>query len=103
MGALKGRFQCLRGLRVNIFNNREHKKACRWVTIAIILHNLVIEVEGSESAAEFVPSHTPVQEEEDTGNYEDIDLDQQTLEQQGEAKRRKLTAELLAYRQIVPR
>lgn len=45
MGALKGRFQCLRGLRISVDSKTEHVAACNWVTIAIILHNLVIDVE----------------------------------------------------------
>lgn len=49
MGALKGRFQCLRGLRVDINNKSDHVAACRWITIAIILHNIIIEVEGGEA------------------------------------------------------
>ena len=42
MGALKGRFQCLRGLRVAINSPESHFKAMRWMKVAIILHNLVI-------------------------------------------------------------
>ncbi|KAF8802079.1 hypothetical protein BYT27DRAFT_7226486 [Phlegmacium glaucopus] len=52
MGALKGRFQCLRGLRVNIQSKQDHHAACRWITIAIILHNLIIDVEGEHSHTE---------------------------------------------------
>ena len=37
MGALKGRFQCLWGLRININSNKDHAEAYRWITIAIIL------------------------------------------------------------------
>nr|GAT46832.1 predicted protein [Mycena chlorophos] len=51
MGALKGRWQCLRGLRVNIESNADHVEALRWITVCIILHNLVIDVEG-ESAVD---------------------------------------------------
>lgn len=47
MGALKGRFQCLRGLRVHIKSVETHIEACRWITIAIILHNFFVEVEGA--------------------------------------------------------
>lgn len=46
MGALKGRFQCLRGLRVNINSPQDHIQAGRWMTVCVILHNLVIDVEG---------------------------------------------------------
>lgn len=68
MGALKGRFQCLRGLRVNIGNQAEHVAACQWITICIILHNLVIEVEGGNSTMHFASAHTAANEEEDAGH-----------------------------------
>jgi hypothetical protein len=62
MGALKGRWQCLRSLCVNIRNNTEHIKACRWITIAIILHNAVIDLEGAESESVFLPTVGDVNE-----------------------------------------
>ena len=48
MGALKGRFQCLRGLRVKINNHEDHCAAMQWITVVIILHNLIIDIKGSE-------------------------------------------------------
>lgn len=104
MGALKGRFQSLWGLRVNIFDNYDHKMACWWVSIAIILHNLIIDVEGSDSGGEFMPNHTASQEEEDSGpRAEDpraeVEVAMNVGVAQGEAKRRQLTAELLAFKQ----
>ncbi len=98
MGALKGRFQCLRGLRVNINSNNDHIKACRWITIAIILHNLVIDVEGQVSGAEFAPIHTRNEEEEDRGEQELATFEDS--EETGEIKRQRLVAELLAYQQL---
>ncbi|KIK14035.1 hypothetical protein PISMIDRAFT_47580, partial [Pisolithus microcarpus 441] len=65
MGALKGHWQCLRALRVNINSKHQHLEACRWMTIAIILHNLVIEVEGASQGAQFTSLHAHAQEEED--------------------------------------
>ena len=67
MGALKGHFQCLRGLHVDINTKADHVAACRWITIAIILHNLIIDVEGADSAQEFLPSHSREQELDDRG------------------------------------
>ena len=57
MGALKGRFQCLCGLQVNIGSNLEHAKALCWVTVAIILHNLILDVEGNTFGAHFIADH----------------------------------------------
>ena len=48
MGALKGRFQCLRGLRVKINNHEDHCQALRWISVVIILHNLIIDINGTE-------------------------------------------------------
>jgi hypothetical protein len=96
MGALKGRFQCLCGLHVNINSNSDHLKACRWITIAIILHNLVIDVEGGNSAGQFGGIHQKAEEETDRGPHHEPD--DNGSEEVGEEKRRRLTAELLAFK-----
>ncbi|RDX46160.1 hypothetical protein OH76DRAFT_1356611, partial [Lentinus brumalis] len=97
MGALKGRFQCLRGLRVAINSAEDHVKALRWIKVAIILHNLVVDVEGQQSAGSFTSTHTHTQEEEDSGDSEGQDEAEQD-DDEGERKRQKLIAELLEYR-----
>lgn len=97
MGALKGRFQCLRGLRVSINTPAEHLRALRWIKVAIILHNLIIDVEGQASGQYFRSVHTADEEDEDSGAVdEDTDADQENDD--GEAKRRCLIAELLEFR-----
>lgn len=85
-------------MRVSINSNQSHIEACRWITIAIILHNLVIDVEEKLGAAHFGNIHTRAEEEEDGGAQPIIDYEAE--EEEGEKKRRKLTAELLAYREI---
>ena len=97
MGALKGRFQALRGLRISINNNRDHVRACQWMTIAIILHNLVIDVEGAKSGGVFAATHTRAQEQEDRGESDEALEDD---EEAGEIKRKQLVAEIAAYRGI---
>ena len=96
MGAIKGRFQCLQGLCVNINSPDDHIRACRWITVAITLHNLVIDVEGIAGVEHFQLDHPGAQEMADVGEYynEEDDLEDGV---EGEAKRRQLTAELLAY------
>jgi hypothetical protein len=91
MGALKGRFQCLRGLRVSINSKKEHHKACRWITIAIILHNLIIDVEDAKSGAHFGMDHGQPEEYEDRGGR-DEHIDYGDVEE----KRKELVAELIA-------
>ena len=99
MGALKGRFQCLRGLRVTINSKQQHIAACQWMTIAIILHNIVIEVEGAKEGEYFRAQAEGegggVQEGDEEG---DLVPQQGGLNQDGEAKRQKLIAELLAFK-----
>ena len=73
MGALKGRFQCLCGLPVNINSNGDHVKACRWITIAIILHNLVIDVECGDSVGQFGDMHWQAEAEVDRELHEELD------------------------------
>jgi len=95
MGALKGCFQCLRGLRVTINSREAHVWACRWITIAIILHNLIIDVEGTVDAASFMHVHNPAEvEDEILDGLEEAEEDQE-MDHEGEEKRRKLTAELI--------
>jgi hypothetical protein len=95
MGALKGRFQCLRGLRVNINSKSDHAEALRWITVAIILHNLIIDVEGDSFASHFISDHSHEQEFEDRGcQHELLDDD----EDNGVAKRKELVAELVAFK-----
>ena len=71
MGALKGHFQCLRGLRVAINSPDDHIRATRWITCAIILHNLVIDVEGGVTSSYFQPLHGHNEEDDDSGDVEE--------------------------------
>lgn len=95
MGALKGRFQCLRGLRVNIQSKWDHHAACRWITIAIIFHNLIIDVEGSKSAAHFKGEHGHTEEDENP-EIQDIPMNGED----DETKRKELVTELVAFREM---
>lgn len=45
----------------------EHVAACWWITIAIILHNLVIDAEGDDVAEHFTNVHQQGQELNDHG------------------------------------
>ena len=92
MGALKGRFQCLRGLRVHIDSNKDHYEACQWISVAIILHNLIIDVEGSKSAEYFGSVHGPNEEADDT----DIHPEEEGVnnDNDDDTKRRQLVEEL---------
>ena len=99
IGALKGRFQCLRGLRVLIRDNEDHIRACRWITIAIILHNVVLDIEGTVSSQRFSFIHGLEQEHEDR-EIEDIPQNVLIENLDGQEKRNRLIAELSAYNEL---
>lgn len=48
IGLLKGRFQSLRELRIQISSLNRHRWAIVWIRCCIILHNLIIMIEGDE-------------------------------------------------------
>jgi hypothetical protein len=102
MGALKGRFQCLRGLRVTVNNDTDHVDALRWITCAIILHNMVIDVDGVAGAQQFQRAHTGDDEAVDRHGWGTPTEGEgsEDVNNPGEVKRQKLTNELLAYREL---
>jgi hypothetical protein len=103
MGALKGHFQCLCGLHVQINSNQDHIAACQWITIAIILHNLVINVEGGSSAGCFESIHGRVEEQEDRALADDPENHNANGddEEEGKAKWSQLMSQLLAYKEMI--
>lgn len=97
MGALKGRWQALRGLRVQITSDEDHVAAMQWITVAIILHNLVIE--GNERGGEFIGAHTPGDEAQDTGGG-DVEPIHGDGDENG-ARRQMLINELIYARTVL--
>jgi hypothetical protein len=94
MGALKGRFQCLRGLRVKINNHKDHHEAMQWISVAIILHNLIIEIDSIEGdRGEWEDSNTGA----DGGQDNDGPTEEEDEEEDDPAvrKRNQLIGELL--------
>lgn len=49
IGLLKGRFQSLRELRIQISSRKRHLWAIIWIRCCIILHNLIIIFEGNDN------------------------------------------------------
>jgi hypothetical protein len=74
-----------------------------WITCAIILHNLIIYVEGEVSGAHFQPLHSHQEEEEDVGNDGQGPPQEGEVDEgnPGEIKRCQLTAKLLQYCQLI--
>ena len=69
----------------------------RWMTCAIILHNLVIDVEGPSSTEFFGNIHTQIKEQEDRGERHKLPV---LGSDEGEAKQQILIAELMRYREL---
>ncbi|KAE8211094.1 hypothetical protein CF319_g9363, partial [Tilletia indica] len=44
-GLLKGRWSCLKGLRVRLLSDDQHEIACTYVTACVVLHNILIALE----------------------------------------------------------
>lgn len=98
MGALKGRWQSLRGLRIPIRTKADHLRACNWVSCCILMHNAVLDIDGWVAGVEFLPAHGRAQEAEDRGERDDpLDVD---LGDDSEARRRELVAEIVAAREM---
>lgn len=51
IGLLKGRFQSLRELRIQIGNESQHEWALVWIRCCIILHNIILDIEGDDEDA----------------------------------------------------
>lgn len=48
IGELKGRFQSLRGMRIQISDDSDHERVIRWFTACYILHNMLLGVDEWE-------------------------------------------------------
>jgi hypothetical protein len=93
MGYLKGRFSSLRGLRQQIGDAREHKRALAWVKTCIIIHTLVSFIEEGDEDNEFmdqlVREGTDIPEVVGGGQADGEQSDTQR-ETQGQTKRTEL-------------
>ena len=72
--ALKGRFQSLRDLRVQIQNNEDLQYANAWIRSCLILHNLIIDFEeqlGIAPSATGFAAEYPSEDEDEEGWEED--------------------------------
>lgn len=51
IGFLKGRFQSLKGIRVNINSRKRHRYACAWVVACIAIHSFALRDEQGQKRA----------------------------------------------------
>jgi hypothetical protein len=46
IGLLKGTFQSLKEIRIQLINTKRHMIIIMWARVCIVLHNLIIRIEG---------------------------------------------------------
>ena len=91
MGYLKGRFSSLRGLRQQIRDATDHKRALAWVKTCIIIHTLVSFIEEGDEDNDFI-DELMREGAEAAGDVIGQDRDQSDTqrEMQGQRKRTEL-------------
>lgn len=93
MGYFKGRFSSLRGLRQQIGDATDHKRALAWVKACIVIHTLVSFVEEGDEDNEFmeelVREGTDASDDVIVGQA-DRDQSDSQREAQGQRKRTEL-------------
>jgi hypothetical protein len=92
MGYLKGRFSSLRGLRQQITDATDHKRALAWVKTCIIIHTLVsfVEEEDNEFMDELVREGMADASGDVIVGQADRDQTDTARETQGQRKRTEL-------------
>jgi hypothetical protein len=92
MGYLKGRFSSLRGLRQQIGDATDHRRALTWVKTCIVIHTLVSFIEeggeDNEFMDELVREGTDIPD--DVMGEADTDRSETQRETQGQRKRTDL-------------
>ena len=94
IGLLKGRFQALRELRAQISSTKSHKRAIIFIRSCIILHNLILRLEGGTFDAGFrewlVSSGTQNLQDMADGDSDEPRVGQRRAETEGQRFRRRL-------------
>ena len=92
MGYLKGRFSSLRGLRQQIGDTTDHKRALAWVKTCIIIHTLVSFVEEGDEDNDFIDEL--VREGAESADVQVIGQDRDQSDTQRETQGQRKRAEL---------
>ena len=101
MGLLKGTFQSLKEIRIQLVNTKRHLIIIMWARACIILHNLIIRIEGDNFDEKWREclmrtglddERGNVEEEEEAGDV--LEQAQRRLETPGQRFRRKLMNDL---------
>jgi DDE superfamily endonuclease len=90
IGLLKGTFQSLKEIRIQLLDNKRHKIIIMWARVCIILHNLIIRIEGDDFDEEWREAISRAGSSDDDDMDEDDGLDNAGLEDVLEQAERRL-------------
>jgi hypothetical protein len=102
-GAIKGRWQSLKGLRITINRKHDHVRAMHWISACFILHNITVEVEGSDWVEQYAQEEVAHNQDrvaeltEVDNEGEDAEVDEEVLV--GRARRDRLVEEYFQFYQ----
>jgi hypothetical protein len=106
VGLLKGTFQSLKEIRIQLVDARRHMIIIMWARVCIVLHNLIIRIEGDNFDEVWRDGLVrrgldrelagDSGEEDDAGD--ELELAQRRLETPGQRFRLKLMDDLFASR-----
>ena len=96
---LKGTFQSLKEIRIPLINTKRHKIIIMWARVCIILHNLIIRIEGDNFDEEWREHLRRVGDvgddmNEDDGPEDVLEQAQRRLETPGQRFRLKVMDDL---------
>jgi len=70
IGILKGRFQSLQGLRVNVNKALGHRKVCNWIEACAVLHNILMKFDPWNQADDDLFIEVDFEDLEDTNQFD---------------------------------
>jgi hypothetical protein len=102
MGLLKGTFQSLKEIRIQLVDARRHMIIIMWARVCIVLHNLIIRIEGDNFDGEWrdglvrrgLDIQRGADSEEEDDAEDDLERAQRRLETPGQRFRVRLMDDL---------
>src|SRR6266849_10122388 len=91
MGLLKGMFQSLKEIRIQLVNTKHHKLIIMWAHACIILHNLIIHIEGDNFDDQWRESLVRMGLEHERDAGDDTDEEEEPGDALEQAQRRLAT------------
>lgn len=91
MGLLKGTFQSLKEIRIQLVNTKRHKLIIMWARVCIILHNFIIRIEGDNVDEQWRECLVRTGLDDERGAGDDTDEEEEPGDALEQAQRRLAT------------